>query len=252
MYKEQELARQAMTGNERALWTLCKSYEPLFKSEARLYQYKMADAYDVEDFISIGYITVWDIIRKGNFDPETGAFGAYLKQAIQWKFRNTFRDFAMKNMVCIGVDEDFYGTTTRAYVVHEFVEKEKEAQRKWTRRWYIKRAERIDAERAEQGLPPIYRPSLATEEEKAAHAAQVKANRTAAVKRYQTEHADKVKAWKADYYQRNKDLYRLNDAVRRAKLSIEKWTAKGNEAKAQQARERLAKYEEQREELRAS
>ena len=228
MYKEQELARQAMTGNEQALWTLCKSYEPLFKSEARLYQYKMADAYDVEDFISIGYITVWDIIRKGNFDPETGAFGAYLKQAIQWKFRNTFRDFAMKNMVCIGDEEDFYGTRTRAYVIHEFAERERELTKVRQERWYRKRAERIDAERAEQGLAPIYRPKYATEEEKAEHEAQVKANARAAQKRYQMEHAEEIKEKKAAYFQKNKRRYRLNDKIRNAKLAIEKWTERGN------------------------
>ena len=247
-----ELYTQAASGNEQALWTLCKSYEPLFKSEAQLYRYKMADAYDTEDFISIGYITIWDIIRKGNFNPETGAFGAYLKQAIQWKFRNTFRDFAMKNMVCIGVDEDYYGTTTRAYVVHESVEKQRAAQREWTRKSREKKIKQIDAERAAQGLPPIYRPSRATEEEKAAHAAQVYENKRAAIRRYEKEHADEIREWKAAYYQRNKDLYRLNDAIRRSKISIESWTAKGNESKAQEARERLAKYEAQKAELRAS
>ena len=61
-----------------------------------------------------------------------------------------------------------------------------------------------------------------------------------------------MKAWKADYYQRNKEMYRLNEAIRRSKLSVESWTAKGNEAKAQQARERLARYEAQRAQLRAS
>ena len=247
-----ELYAQAASGDQQALWTLCKNYEPLFKAEAQLYRYKMADAYDMEDFISIGYFVVWDIIRKGNFDPSESAFGAYLKQAVRWKFRNTFRDFAMKNMVCVGVDEDFYGTTTRAYVVHEFAERERRLTRERQKVWYKKNAERIDAERAAQGLPPIYRPSLATEEQKAAHAAQVKANKAAAVKRYYEEHSDKMKAWKADYYQRNKEMYRLNDAIRRSKRSVESWTAKGNEAKAQQARERLARYEAQRAQLRAS
>ena len=242
-FTTEELYNQAAEGSEQALWSLCKTYEPLFRSEAKLYRYKMADAYDVEDFISIGYVVVWDVIRKGNFNPERGSFGAYLKQAVQWKFRNTFRDFAMKNMVCIGDDEDYYGTRTRAYVIHDFAIRERELTRERQQDWYRRRAERIDAERAEQGLEPIYRPSLATPEQKADHAAQVEANRRASVKRWQVEHADELKAWKADYYQRNKEVYRRRDRVRRAKISIEKWTARGNEKRLAEAKERLARYE---------
>ena len=66
-FTSEELYGLATDGDETALWTLCRKYEPLFKSEAKLYRRKMADAYDTEDFISIGYILVWDITKKQNF-----------------------------------------------------------------------------------------------------------------------------------------------------------------------------------------
>lgn len=65
-YSSETLYALAVSGDETALWTLCRKYEPLFKSEAKLYRKRMAEAYDTEDFISIGYILVWDITKKQN------------------------------------------------------------------------------------------------------------------------------------------------------------------------------------------
>ena len=71
----------------------------LFRSEAKLYRNKMADAYDTEDFISIGYILVWDITKKQNFSEEIdggqSSFGGYLKQAVRWRYSKLFTDYSL-------------------------------------------------------------------------------------------------------------------------------------------------------------
>ena len=246
----EELFTLASTGNEQALWTLCKSYEPLFKSEARLYRGQMADAYDVADFVSIGYILVWDIVRKGNYKPGPDTqFGGYLKQAVRWRFCKEFTDFAKKNLICTGESENCRGERSRGYAISEKAVRERELAKARQERYKRRQAERIDAERAAQGLPPVYRAKYATEEEKAAHEAERKAHRAARMKQYRMEHKEEIKAKKAAYFQKNKRRYRLNDAIRNAKKSIETWTARGNEARAQEARERLARYEAEKAEL---
>ncbi len=49
------------------------------------------------------------------------------------------------------------------------------------------------------------------------------------------------------YIDPKRDAY--NENVSLSKISIENWTTKGNEAKAQQARERLVKYEAEKRKL---
>ena len=122
----EELFAKAKEGDEKALGTLFKRYEPLFRASADQYLPMMSEMYEMQDFISIGYFVIWDIVRKEKYDPEVGYFSGYLKQAVRWRFRNEFRDYARKNYVCIGVYEDFYGMKTRDYVVHYSVEHLKE------------------------------------------------------------------------------------------------------------------------------
>ena len=252
-YTSEELYNFAKDGDETALWTLCRKYEPLFKSEAKLYRNKMAEAYDTEDFISIGYILVWDITKKRNFsetiDGGKASFGGYLKQAVRWRYSKLFTDYSLKNLICTGEAEDCRGNLTRTYAVDEKAEIYKEQQRERSRRSYDRKAAEIDRIRAEQGLTPIYRPSRATEEEKTRHDEEVKARRNERVKAYQKEHQEEIRARKAEYYQKNKERYRLNDAVLRTKNSIAKFEAAGNEKAAAKARERLMKYEKERDEL---
>ena len=80
------LYEQARNGSVTALWRLCVDYKPLFISESRMYKTAMGDIYDTDDWISLGNILVWEIVSKGNFDAESGAFGAYLKQSVKFRF----------------------------------------------------------------------------------------------------------------------------------------------------------------------
>ena len=230
-FTSEELFDKAANGDEQALWSLCKRYEPLFKCEAKIYLYKMADAYDTEDFLSFGYELIWELTKKQNF--KGGSFGGYLKQATRNRFSNIFRNFAAKNMVCTRDTEDCRGEITRTYMIDESFQSYKEKQKVRNADWYRRNAERIDAERAEQGLPKIYRKSLATPEEKAEHDAAVRARAKESVRRYQAAH---------------KEEHRLAMKIRNAKKAIENWTAKGNTKKAEEAKRRL---EEAQAELRA-
>ena len=251
-FTSEELFNKAANGDQKALWTLCKRYEPLFKSEAKIYHYKMADLYDTEDFLSVGYELIWELTKKQNF--KGGSFGSYLKQAVRNRFNNTFRNFAAKNMVCISDTEDCRGEVTRTYTVDEAFQDYKEKQKVRNADWRRRKIEKIDAERAAQGLPKIYRKSLATAEEKEAHDAAVKARARENVKRYQKEHAAEIAEKKAAYYQNPevKERYRLNSAILRARKSIERYETIGDTKRSAEARERLARYEEERQRLRAS
>ena len=256
----EELYQMARGGDQDALWTLCTDYRALFISESRQYATAMGDIMEAEDWISIGNILVWDIVQKGNFTGE--GWGGYLKKAVRWRFTKEYERHVRRGNMVIGFeavhepgDESFFernfgaGFSDRGYTISQKAEGYREKERERQERYYRKKAARIDAERAAQGLPPVYRKKYATEAEKAAHAAEVKERQMERIRQYQKEHADEIKVRKAAYFQKNRERYRLNDAIRRAKASIEKWTAKGNEKKAAKARERLAKYEAEREKL---
>ena len=223
-FTSEELFDKAANGDEKALWSLCKRYEPLFKAEAKIYRYKMADAYDTDDFLSFGYELIWQLTKKQNF--KGGSFGGYLKQATRNRFCSLFRNFAAKNMVCTGESEDCRGEISRTYAIDEAFLDYKEKQKVRNADWYKRNADRIDAERAEQGLPKIYRRSLATPEEKAEHDAAVKERAREGARRYQRAH---------------KEEHRLRMNISNAKKAIENWTAKGNTGKAEEARIRLEK-----------
>ena len=132
---------------------------------------------DADDFVQEGFITVWKIVTAGNYDTNSGSFGGYLKKAIKYRFSRIWTDFCLKNPVCLGEREDCRGNITRFYGIAECAGRTREQGRERARRWREKEVARIDAERASQGLEPIYRPSKATEAEKAAHEEEMKRRR---------------------------------------------------------------------------
>lgn len=255
-YTHEELYGLAHAGSEEALKILCDDYKPLFISASEPYWHKM-ETHSVEDFIQEGWICVWKVCSKGNYDTGSGSFGGYLKQAVKYHYAGLWQKYTQKNLVCqyeavhAADSEDAFirnfgtGYADRYYGIDSKVEKYRAQQKERNRRLAIKRAKEIDAEREKHGLPPIYRPSMATEEEKAAHAEEMVAKRKERVKAYQQEHKDVIKAWKAAYYQQNKRRYRVTDGIRKAKMSIEKYEAEGREKMAEKARARLARYEKE-------
>ena len=255
-YTHEELYALAHDGSEEALMTLCTDYRPLFLSASEPYRGRM-ETMGIEDFIQEGWICVWKVCTKGNYEAGSGSFGGYLKQAVKFHYAGLWQKYTQKNLVCQyeAVHEAdagdafvrFFGTgyADRYYGIDQKAEKYREQQKERSKRYMERKAAEKDRIRAEQGLPPVWRPSKATEEEKAAHMAQVEERRMARVKAYQEEHKEQIKARKAAYYQANKRRYRVTDGIRRTKASIAKFEAEGRERMAEKARERLSRLEQE-------
>ena len=253
-YTHEELYRLANKGSEEALMTLCTDYKALFLSASEPYRNRM-EAMGTEDFIQEGWICVWKVCSKGNFEPGTGSFGGYLKQAVKFHYAGLWQKYTQKNLVCqheavhtAGAEDAFirsFGTgySDRYYGVDRKAEKYREQQKERNRRCADRKAAERDRMRAEQGLPPVWRPSRATEEEKEAHAEEMRARRNARAKAYQEAHKEEIRERKSRYYMANRRRYRVTDGIRRTKASIAKFEAEGNEKRAAKARERLAEYE---------
>ena len=158
----------------------------------------------------------------------------------------------MKNYVCTGTAEDYYGTVTRSYAISETAIKCREQQKERDRRYRERKRAKEDAERKAMGLEPKARRKTTaqmTEEELEAHKEQMAQKSRERVKRYQQEHKDEIRERKAEYYQANKRRYRVTDGIRRTKKNIEKYEASGEFKKAERARKSLAKYEKEYEEI---
>ena len=196
-----ELYNLAKAGNDHALWSLCLNYKPLFISESRKYASAMADLMTTEDWISEGNILVWDIISKDNYD-ETREWGAYLKKAVRWRFNKIYENHVMRGNWTIGAeaihDDDgftrFFGAGfgDRFYVESGKAEKYREQARLRQKRWYEKKIAEEDAERERLGLEPLWRPSLASEEEKKMHRAEARERQAERVKQYQSSHKEEI------------------------------------------------------------
>ena len=254
----EELYRLAHAGSEEALKTLCNDYKPLFLSASEPYRHRM-ETHTIDDFIQEGWICVWKVCKAGNFEIGSGSFGGYLKQAVRFHFAGLWQKYTQKNLVCQyeavhRADDAFsrnigLGYSDRYYGIDQKAEAYRTQQKERNRRCHERKAAEIDAERAKQGLPPVWRPSMATESEKAAHAEEMRLRRNERVKAYQEKHREEIKARKAKYYQEHKRRYRVTDGIRQTKASIAKFEAGGRERMAEKARERLARYEAEYKEI---
>ena len=192
-YTHEELYALAHDGSEEALMTLCTDYRPLFLSASEPYRGRM-ETMGIEDFIQEGWICVWKVCTKGNYEAGSGSFGGYLKQAIKFHYAGLWQKYTQKNLVCQyeavhRADDAFsrnigLGYSDRYYGIDQKAEAYRTQQKERNRRCHERKAAEIDAERAKQGLPPIYRPSMATEAEKVAHAEEMRLRRNERVKAY--------------------------------------------------------------------
>ncbi len=85
--------------------------------EAAMYFDKM-DTYGVEDLIQECNIVAWQVIASGNF--KGGKFSTYFGGAIRNRLCNIYRDYNLKNLVCIGEQEDYHGNITRILVESDY------------------------------------------------------------------------------------------------------------------------------------
>ena len=108
---------------------------PVILSEARMYQGKMT-TYDREDLIQEGHIIIWK--TTGTF--KSGNFRTYFTTAVKRHFINLYRDYTLKNMVCIAETDDFggYGYTTQTLVESDYAKAYREKHRQ-CKAWYEKK-----------------------------------------------------------------------------------------------------------------
>ena len=150
------------TGSEDAYEELFRNLRPIIIHEAEMYKGKIPH-YGLEDYIQEGNLLAWKIIFSGNF--KGGSFAIYFGKAIRNYLCRIFRDFSMKNLICIGQKEDDHGNVTSILVEAEFAQKYREKQRERSKRYYEKKkAEAAEARKA-AGIPdPVKKPPMTKEE----------------------------------------------------------------------------------------
>ena len=109
-YTNEELVSIIAAGDEAAYEQLFRNLAPITLHEAEMYRGKM-DTYSTEDFLQEGNIVAWEIISRGNF--KDGKFSTYFGGAIRKRLIRIWRDYNLKNLVCIGESEDCRGNITR-------------------------------------------------------------------------------------------------------------------------------------------
>ena len=185
------------TGNEACLEELFQSLKPIILHEARMYKGKM-DIYDTDDFLQLGNILAWEIITKGSF--KGGSFAAYFGSALRKRLVNIYRDYTLKNLICIGEHEDCYGNLTRTLAEADYAKAYREKHRAQCKAWYEKK------KAAQPAREP--QPKQTVEDKKAKIAAYQKA--------YYAAHPEKYEERKAKERERQRRKYAERKAVQLA------------------------------------
>ena len=116
-YTNEELVEMITNGEEAAYEQLFRNLAPITLHEAEMYRGKM-ETYGTEDFLQEGNIVAWEIISRGNF--KGGKFSSYFAAAIRNRLIRIWRDYNLKNLICIGENEDCRGNITRILVESDY------------------------------------------------------------------------------------------------------------------------------------
>ena len=195
-YTNEQLVSLIQNGDNDALNQLYINFTPLILSESKMYLGRMT-TYDQDDLMQEGLITIW----KAASTFKKGGFGSYLKAALKKHFINLYRDYTLKNMVCIAETDDFggYGYTTQTLVESDYAKAYREKHREECHRSYLKRKAEKEAERIAAGLPkPEPKPrkprqSRFTDEEK-------RQRHLECSKRYNEEHREELNRKRRERY----------------------------------------------------
>lgn len=175
----EELVSIIQSGNDAAYEQLFRNLRPVILHEAAMYIDKM-ETYSLEDLIQECHITCWEVISRGNWSEEKGKFSTYYGGAIRNKLIRLFRDYNLKNLVCIGEQEDYHGNITRILVESDYAKEYRRKKAEQQKRWYEKKkAERALINPLKAKKPPM------TKEERSRKVMEYQ-------KRYYAEHPDKL------------------------------------------------------------
>ena len=169
----EELVERISAGEEDFYDQLFRNLRPVMLHEIDMYRNKM-DTYGVEDLIQECRIVAWEIISRGNF--KGGVFSTYYGAAVRNHLIRIFRDYNLKNLVCIGEAEDCRGNITRILVESDYAREYREKQRQRSKAWY---------EKKKAAQPPKEKKPPMTKEEKIAR-------QVAWQKQYYATHPEKL------------------------------------------------------------
>jgi hypothetical protein len=169
----EELVSIIQSGDEAAYDQLFRNLRPVMLHEAAMYMNKM-DTYGLEDLIQECQIVAWEIISRGNF--KGGRFSTYYGAAVRNHLIRIFRDYNLKNLVCIGEAEDCKGNITRIMVESDYAREYREKQRQRSKAFY---------EKKKAAQPPKEKKPPMTKEEKIAR-------QVAWQREYYTAHPNKL------------------------------------------------------------
>lgn len=142
---------------------LTRRLRPVILGEALKYRQQLP--YDTDDYLQEGRIVLWKIAARGSF--KTGSFRNYFISAMRFQLCHVYRDYVLKNPVCIGGYEDIRGNTYQILIEAPFVERYRARHREHCRRAYEKKKAVEAAERARLGIPePEPKPRLSPEEKR--------------------------------------------------------------------------------------
>jgi len=186
------------TGDEAAYDQLFRNLAPITLHEAEMYRGRM-DTYSTEDFLQEGNIVAWKIISRGNF--KGGKFSTYFGAAVRKHLIRIWRDYNLKNLICIGESEDCRGNITRILVESDYAKEYRRKKAEQQKRWY---------EKKKASQPPKEKKPPMTREERSRKV-------MAYQKEYYVAHPDKL----AERREKN----RIKERERRARKKAEKLAA---------------------------
>lgn len=181
------------TGDEAAYEQLFRNLAPISLHEAEMYRGKM-DTYSTEDFLQEGNIVAWKIISRGNF--KGGKFSTYFGVAVRRQLIRIWRDYSLKNLICISENEDCRGNVTRILVESNYAKEYRRKKAEQQKRWY---------EKKKASKPPKEKKPPMTKEEKIAR-------QVAYQKEYYATHPDKL----AERREKNRIKERERRAAKKA------------------------------------
>ena len=123
----EDLIMQLIADNNNSLIfeELIRRMKPVIFGEALAYRTQLP--LDSDDYLQEGRIVLWKIAAKGTFKP--GNFRNFFISAIRFHLRHLYRDYVLKNLVCIGGYEDCRGQTYQILIEAPFAARFREKHR---------------------------------------------------------------------------------------------------------------------------
>ena len=161
----EDLIMQLIADNNNSLIfeELIRRLRPVILGEALKYRAQLP--YDTDDYLQEGRIVLWKIAAKGTFKP--GNFKNYYISSIRFHLNHVYRDYVLRNPICIGGYEDCRGQAYQILIEAPFVEQYRIKHREHCRRSIEKKKAAEAAERARLGIPePAPKQRLSPEEKR--------------------------------------------------------------------------------------